>query len=82
MAYLCMRPEAKKDGFVETARTQPAEDCIMVASMKRLSTPVELATSRMESSMEEISSALLRSTSQASQESSICCLLFSKLSSC
>jgi hypothetical protein len=53
------------------ARTQPVEDCMMVARMKRLSTPVELATSRMDSWIAEVSSGVLRATSQASQDSSI-----------
>lgn len=43
----------------------------MVARMNRLSTPVVLATSRMDSWIAEVSSGLLRATSQASQDSSI-----------
>jgi hypothetical protein len=44
---------------------------MMVARMKRLSTPVELATSRMDSWIAEVSSGVLRATSQASQDSLI-----------
>lgn len=44
---------------------------MMVARMKRLSTPVEFATSSMDSWIAETSSGLLRATSQASQDSSI-----------
>lgn len=61
------------------ARTQPLEDCMIMASMKRLSTPVEFATSRIDSSMAEISSGLLRATSQVSHESLSCCWLLARL---
>jgi hypothetical protein len=52
---------------------------MMVARMKRLSTPVELAMSMIDSWIAEISSALLRATSQESQDSSICCWLAANL---
>jgi hypothetical protein len=52
---------------------------MIVARIKRLSTPVELATSRMDSWIAETSSALLRATSQEPQDSSICCRLAANL---
>ena len=52
---------------------------MIVARMKRLSTPVEFAMSMIDSWMAEISSALLRGTSQVSQDSSICCWLAANL---
>jgi hypothetical protein len=55
---------------------------MMVARMNRLSTPVELATSRMDSWIAEISSGLLRATSQASQDSSIWFWLAENLAIC
>jgi ATP/maltotriose-dependent transcriptional regulator MalT len=53
-----------------------------VARMKRLSTPVELAMSRIDSWIAEISSALLRATDQESQDSSIVCLFTVNLDRC
>lgn len=61
------------------ARTQPLEDCIIMARMKRLSTPVELATSKMDSSIADTSSGVLRATSKVSHDLLICCWLAENL---
>lgn len=61
------------------ARTQPLEDCMIMARMKRLSTPVEFATSRIDSLIANVSSGLLRATSQVSHESLSCCWLAARL---
>ena len=52
---------------------------MIVARMKRLSTPVELATSTIDSWMAETSSLVLRATFHESQLSSICCWLAANL---
>ena len=49
LLYLCIKPAARYEDCVEMARTQPVEDCMMVARMKRLSTPVALALSMIDS---------------------------------
>lgn len=54
---------------------------MIVARMKRLSTPVALAMSTIDSWIAEISSLVLRVTSQVSQDSSMICWLAANLES-
>jgi len=55
---------------------------MIVARMKRLSTPVALAMSIIDSWIAEVSSAVLRATSQVSQDSSMVCWLAANLENC
>ena len=80
-AYLCIRPAARKLGCVVVARTQPSEDCMIVARIKRLSTPVALAISTIDSWIAAVSSSVLRATSQVSQDCSMICWLAANLES-